>query len=276
MPTAATAFPATSIAAAICSGLSSLGHACASATPNAGGSAVSRSVTVSGWNRPPTEKPLTVNSRPFTCSSTSTVALRDASSATSTAEAIRRASATSDKPRCPCRSGAFTTQGKPTRSAAATASRAPEQITNCGCGISASAKRSRWRTFDVERAAVLDPPPPRLILAVPADRPRKPLVEGGARVPPGQPRDLVGRPDVPVDLPRPLGDECLQRRGLPERLEHLIRDLPDGDVHAGRHVQDFTGDVVERCVDHRLDRLGVVLDEEPIAGRVAVAVNGEG
>src|SRR5205823_7444125 len=46
--------------------------------------------------------------------------------------------------------------------------------------------------------ALLDPPPPRLILAVPADRPREPFVEGGTGAPAGQPRDLVGRADVPV------------------------------------------------------------------------------
>ena len=45
-------------------GAAALGHAWASATPKAGGSAVSRSVTVSGWKRPPIEKALTVISAP--------------------------------------------------------------------------------------------------------------------------------------------------------------------------------------------------------------------
>jgi hypothetical protein len=98
--------------------VSSLGHACASATPNAGGSAVIRSVTVSGQNRPPTEKALTVTSRPATCSSTSRVGERAASSATSTALAIRLASGTKLSPRCPWRSGALTTHGYPRRSPA--------------------------------------------------------------------------------------------------------------------------------------------------------------
>ena len=42
------------------------GHACASATPNAGGSAVRRSVTVSGTKRPSSDTALTVTSGPST------------------------------------------------------------------------------------------------------------------------------------------------------------------------------------------------------------------
>ena len=48
------------------------GQTWASATPNAGGSAVSRSVTVSGTKRPSSETAFTVTSGPSTCSSTST------------------------------------------------------------------------------------------------------------------------------------------------------------------------------------------------------------
>ena len=52
-----------------------LGQTCASATPNAGGSAVSRSVTASAVKTPPAEKPTTVTSGPSTSSSTSAEAV---------------------------------------------------------------------------------------------------------------------------------------------------------------------------------------------------------
>ena len=53
--------------------LVSLGQTCASATPNAGGSAVTRSVTVSARKSPPTENAFTVASGPSTSSSTSRI-----------------------------------------------------------------------------------------------------------------------------------------------------------------------------------------------------------
>ena len=72
-PSAAAAARAASTAAAVsCSD----GHTCASATPNAGGSARIRSVTVSGTNSPSTENAFTVTSGPSTSSSTSHAAAR--------------------------------------------------------------------------------------------------------------------------------------------------------------------------------------------------------
>ena len=84
IPRARAAAPAAEAAG---SGSAELGHACASATPNAGGSAVSRSVTVSGWNTPSTENALTVTSGPSANSSTSTASVRDASAACASAGA---------------------------------------------------------------------------------------------------------------------------------------------------------------------------------------------
>src|SRR5207248_6497737 len=62
-----------------------------------------------------------------------------------------------------------------------------------------------------------DPPPPRLIFAVPRDRAREALLERRARPPAGQALHLLRGTDVPVDLTRPLRHERLQRRWLSER-----------------------------------------------------------
>ena len=77
-----------------------------------------------------------------------------------------------------------------------------------------------------------------------------------------------------VDLAEPLGDVHLgRRRRFADGIEHEVGDLGDGDVDAGRDVHDLPGDVVDRRVDQRLDRLGVVVDVEPVAARVPVAVD---
>ena len=78
-PAAASAAPAAASASR------SAGPACASATPNAGAAATSRSVTVSAWKRPPTEKPLTVSSGPSTSSSRRQAPVRDSAAARSIA-----------------------------------------------------------------------------------------------------------------------------------------------------------------------------------------------
>ena len=83
IPSASAAARAASIAALR---LRTQGQACASATPNAGGSAVSRSVDEQRHgSRRRSRRPCTVTSGPSTCSSTSTTPLRDASSAASIA-----------------------------------------------------------------------------------------------------------------------------------------------------------------------------------------------
>ena len=87
IPIAAAAASATATTAATSSAGSSLGQTCASATPNAGGSATMRSVTVSGWKRPPTENAFTVTSGPATSSSTSTTLDRASPRARSNASA---------------------------------------------------------------------------------------------------------------------------------------------------------------------------------------------
>ncbi len=104
-----------------CFDTSSLGQACASATPNAGGSAVSRSVTVSGWKTPSTEKAFTVTSGPSTSSSTRTCRCARRRAPPRSPPASSSSSATSESPRWPCRSGALTTQG--TRAAPSSSAR---------------------------------------------------------------------------------------------------------------------------------------------------------
>src|SRR5438876_815760 len=59
--------------------------------------------------------------------------------------------------------------------------------------------------------ALENPPPPRLIVAIPRNRARETLVERRPRLPAGQALHLLGGPDVPVDLPGTLGDVGLKR-----------------------------------------------------------------
>ena len=143
MPTASTAARAASTTSAVsCSD----GQTCARATPNAGGAAVTRSVTVNGVNRPSSENALTVNSGPSASRSTSTAPERDSARAAAIAGSSSSGERTSASPRCPCRSGAFTTTGNPTSGS---------RGSNAGAwGTPASANASRWRAFDVATAPV--------------------------------------------------------------------------------------------------------------------------
>src|SRR5581483_12376714 len=61
-----------------------------------------------------------------------------------------------------------------------------------------------------------DPPPPRLIVAIPGDGTLEAALERGAGAPAEQPFRLLGRPDVPVDLTRPLLDVAAEVVGLAE------------------------------------------------------------
>ena len=129
IPTASTAARATSATAAMsCSD----GQTCASATPKAGGSAVNRSVTVSGVKRPSSEKALTVTSGPSTSSSTSGTPPLDSAAATASASARSSRRRTSVSPRCPCRSDALTTHGSGSDGSRGSNPR--------GCGTPAAAK----------------------------------------------------------------------------------------------------------------------------------------
>ena len=115
--------------------------------------------------------------------------------------------------------------------------------------------------------------PPSLILAVPRDSALEPLVEGRARAPARQRERLLGRADVAVDLSGPLGHVLLQRRAAcrarraPGRRSRSRRCRFRWRRSAPRPRR------VERRLDDRLDRLGVVVHEEPVARCVAVAVN---
>src|SRR6266566_4353527 len=122
----------------------------------------------------------------------------------------------------------------------------------CNSRARAVASRPSWAGPGL---ALKDPPPPHLIFAVPRDGARETFLERRARPPAGQALHLVRGADVPVDLAGTLGDERLQRRRLPHRLEYRVRDVRDGNVDTRRHVQDLARHVLERRRDHGLDRL---------------------
>ena len=75
-----------------------------------------------------------------------------------------------------------------------------------------------------------------------------------------------------VDLAEPLVDEDLLHVHA-DRREHHVGDVADRDVDPGRDVHDLAGERVDVGGDDRLDRLGVVVDVEPVAARVPVAVD---
>ena len=116
-------------------------------------------------------------------------------------------------------------------------------------------------------------PPPGLVLAVPGHRLLETVGEARPRAPARQLGHLVRRADVAVDLPEPLGDVHLGRARVADRVEHQIGDVRHGDVDPRRDVHDLAREPVDRRVDQRLDRLGVVVDVEPVPARVPVAVN---
>ena len=113
----------------------------------------SRSVTASGTNRPRRENDTTVTSCPSTSSSTITAPPRDASRAAATAASTSSARRTTESPRCPCRSGAFTTQGSPTWRSATAGSSSRPSVAQRGCATPASPNRARCRVFDVASCA---------------------------------------------------------------------------------------------------------------------------
>ena len=164
-----------------------LGHAWASATPKAGGSARILSVTVSGTNRPSTETAFTVSSGPSISSSTSTPPPRDSAAAVATAAARSAGSRTSVSPRWPWRSAALTTQGNVIPGSLV------ENVR--GWSTPAAANRSRWRVFVVASTAV-----------APLDRMRQPEPLG----------DAGGDPDRPVGAGR---DDPVDRSGPREPLD---------------------------------------------------------
>ena len=118
-----------------------------------------------------------------------------------------------------------------------------------------------------------DAPPPGLVLAVPGDGLLEAVGEARPRAPAGESRHLVRRADVTVDLPEPLRHMHLRRARVADGLEHEVGDLGHRDVDARRDVDHLARERVERSVDQRLDRLGVVVDVEPVAARVPVAVD---
>src|ERR671919_198984 len=91
----------------------------------------------------------------------------------------------------------------------------------------------------------------------------------------GQPLRFLGGADVAVHLTRPLRRVHLERARPADAVEDEVGDLGDGDVAPGRNVHDLPGHGIRVARDERLDRLGVVLDVEPVAARVTVAVDRE-
>src|SRR5207253_7102514 len=97
-------------------------------------------------------------------------------------------------------------------------SRAARALARPPAGPAAPARRL-GRGDALPRLALENPPPPRLIVAIPGDRAPETLFERRARPPPRQTLHLVRRADVPVDLTRSLGDEALQGGRPAERGE---------------------------------------------------------
>ena len=58
-----------------------------------------------------------------------------------------------------------------------------------------------------------------------------------------------------------------------DRCQHRVGHVAHRDVDPGRDVHDLAGKRVDVRSDDRLDRLGVVVDVEPVAARVPVAVD---
>ena len=92
-----------------------------------------------------------------------------------------------------------------------------------------------------------------------------PSSRGGAR--PCRSSRCGGRPAQPLLDVRPHG------RVLTEQREHVVGDVGHGDVDPGGDVDHLARDAVEIRRDDRLDRLGMVVDVQPVTARVAVAVN---
>ena len=178
MPTASTAARAASTTASVsCVD----GQTCARATPNAGGSAVSLSVTVSGTNRPSCENALTVSSGPSTSCSTSAVPERDSARAAASAGSSSARERTSLRPRWPCRSGALTTHGSDVSDL--TGIERP-RVRDAGCGerlALAGLRRREGTGLRVDRMVQADPS------GDPRRDPYRPIRAGG---------------DDPVDPPR--------------------------------------------------------------------------
>ena len=93
------------------------------------------------------------------------------------------------------------------------------------------------------------------------------------RSPPEQPLRLLRRADVPRHLARPLGDVLLQRRRLAAQLQHEVGDLRHRRVPPRRDVDHLAVHRRRVRLDHRLDRLRVVLDVEPVTARRPVTVH---
>ena len=74
-------------------------------------------------------------------------------------------------------------------------------------------------------------------------------------------------------MPRPVGDDRLQRLGLPRAREHGIGDLLDRALDAGAHVVRLAG---LAALEHELDRAAVVEHMQPLALVLVDAYNGSG
>ena len=139
-----------------------LGQTCASATPNAGGSATTRSVTASAVNTPSTEKPTTVTSGPSTSSSTSASPLRATLRARSIASGELRRVLDERQPLLALPVGRLHDDGAGDRPAArrrrrrptsAAAARRPRRAARAGGACSSRAPPSPARSDAAARAA---------------------------------------------------------------------------------------------------------------------------
>jgi hypothetical protein len=80
---------------------------------------------------------------------------------------------------------------------------------------------------------------------------------------------------MPLHLAGPVRDALLQLPRLPEHVQDVVGDVLDRDVDARRHIDHLACHAVEIRLDQRLDRLGVVVDVEPVTARLTFAVDRE-
>src|SRR5664280_2201418 len=115
---------------------------------------------------------------------------------------------------------------------------------------------------------VLDRPPPRLVLRVPAHGLGKPTLERHQRRPP-QVAQLRRRERVAAVVADAVGDRVDQRLGLAEQAQHLARDRDVLPFVAAGEVYNIAGSAV---LEDEQDGPAVVGYVQPVADVAAVAV----
>src|SRR5262249_1941526 len=118
------------------------------------------------------------------------------------------------------------------------------------------------------RILILDRPPPRLVLPVPADGGREPGVEVLARRP-AERRQLRRVERVAPIVARAIRHRCDERRRPPDERQNPVREIDVLHLVAAADVVDLAR---HPLVDQQVDAAAVILDVQPVALVLAVAV----